>query len=452
MSSVPERHVEWQLERFRAATAETAMIWHDQEYSYGDLLTECEQWRSFLSEHGVHAGDAVGVLGDYSPRSVTCLLALLDRECILVPLSWDSRDQHKDFFRIAELDSLIELDADDEVTFQTMDFRKSHPILESLRERGAAGLSLFSSGSTGKSKCIVHDLAPLLEKFRKPRRTLRTINFLLFDHIGGVNTIFYTMANLGCTVVPRDRSVAAVCDAIERHHVELLPTSPSFLNLMLLANAAEERDLSSLKLISYGTEVMSERTLQAATEAFPEARFQQTYGLSELGILRSKSKENSSLFVRIGGEGYETKVLDGTLRIRAKSSMLGYLNAPSPFDEEGWFDTGDSVIEEGDFYRILGRKSDIINVGGQKVFPTEVEKVIAELPDVIEVTVRGEEHMILGQVVVATVQMKEPRPQKEMKREIARYAKGRLQRFMVPVKVEVVTESPVNYRFKKVRQ
>ena len=428
------------------------MIWCDRAYSYGDLLTEFERWRSLLSEHGIQSGDAVGILGDYSPRSVTCLLALLDRECILVPLSRDSRDQHEEFFRIAELDSLIELDADDEATFRTMDFRESHPILESLRERGAAGLALFSSGSTGKPKCIVHDLAPLLQKFRKPRSTLRTINFLLFDHIGGVNTIFYTLANLGCTIVPLDRSVSAVSDAIENHRVELLPTSPSFLNLMLLGNAAEHRDLSSLKLITYGTEVMPERTLRVATEAFPEARFQQTYGLSELGILRSKSKENGSLFVRVGGEGYETKVVDGTLRIRAKSSMLGYLNAPSPFDQDGWFDTGDSVVEEGDFYRILGRDSDIINVGGQKVFPAEVEKVIAEIPGVIEVTVRGEEHMILGQVVVATVQMKEPRLPKEMKREISRHAKGRLQPFMVPVKVEVVTESPVNYRFKKVRR
>ena len=156
--------------------------------------------------------------------------------------------------------------------------------------------------------------------------------------------------------------------------------------------------------------------------------------------------------VKIGGEDYETKVVDDRLFIRARTSMLGYLNAPSPFDEDGWFDTGDAIIEEGEYYRILGRESDIINVGGQKVFPAEVEKVIAELPGVVDVAVRGEEHMILGQVVVATVQMEEPRPATEVKRAISKHAKGRLQRFMVPAKVEVVTDSPVNYRFKKVRQ
>jgi acyl-CoA synthetase (AMP-forming)/AMP-acid ligase II len=132
--------------------------------------------------------------------------------------------------------------------------------------------------------------------------------------------------------------------------------------------------------------------------------------------------------------------------------MVGYLNAPSPFDEEGWFDTGDAVIEEGEYYRILGRHSEIINVGGQKVYPAEVEKVIAELPGVIDVSVRGEPHLLLGQIVTAVLQMEEPAPAAEMKRRIAEHCKGRLQPFMVPVKVSVVSESQVNYRFKKVRR
>jgi acyl-CoA synthetase (AMP-forming)/AMP-acid ligase II len=174
--------------------------------------------------------------------------------------------------------------------------------------------------------------------------------------------------------------------------------------------------------------------------------------LSELGILRSKSASNSSLLVKVGGEDYETKVADGTLRIRAKCSMEGYLNAPSPFDADGWFDTGDAVIQEGEYYRILGRQSDIINVGGQKVYPAEVEKVIAALPEVTDVAVSGEPHLLMGQIVVATVQMAEPLSAVDMKKRIAEICRGRLQPFMVPTKVRVVTEPVVNYRFKKVRR
>ena len=445
-------HIDWQLERFREGAQLPAIIWRDQPYTYGALTELYDLWLAELQAAGIQPGAAVGVIGDYSPRSISCLLALLRLRCILVPLSWDSRDQHEEFFRIAELDFLIEIDGEDRVSIRALEERRGHPFIEQLRVAGEAGLVLFSSGSTGKPKAILHGLPMLLEKFRKPRHCYRTINFLLFDHIGGFNTLFYTMANLGCIAVPADRTVTNVCRTIEKHGVELLPTSPSFLNLMLLAEAHKTNDLTSLKLITYGTEVMPERTLKLANEAFPQARFQQTYGLSELGILRSKSASDQSLFVKVGGEDYDTKVVNGTLRIRAKSSMIGYLNAPSPFDEEGWFDTGDAVIEEGEYYRILGRHSEIINVGGQKVYPAEVEKVIAELPDVIDVSVKGEPHLLLGQIVTAVLQMEQPASATEMKRRIAEHCKGRLQPFMVPVKVTVVSESQVNYRFKKVRR
>ena len=445
-------HVAWQLGRFREGAGRTAMIWRDRAYTYSELAVRYEQWLGEMRAAGVKPGDSVAVIGDYSPAAVTSLLALMELRCVLVPLSRDSRDQHAEFFQIAEVDHLVELDAGDQPQFRAMGERRGHALLEQLRAAGEPGLVLFSSGSTGKPKAILHGLPKLLEKFHKPRHCYRTINFLLFDHIGGFNTLMYTLANLGTIVVPADRTVRKVCAVVAKHKVELLPTSPSFLNLLLLAQAHREFDLSSLKLITYGTEMMPDRTLALANEAFPHTTFQQTYGLSELGILRSKSESNQSLLVKVGGEDYETKVVDGTLRIRAKSSMLGYLNAPSPFDAEGWFNTGDAVIQEGGYYRILGRQSEIINVGGQKVYPAEVEKVIAEMPDVVDVMVAGEKHLLMGQIVVATVQMENPISPVEMRKRIAEHCKGRLQPFMVPAKVKIATDSQVNYRFKKIRR
>lgn len=444
-------HLEWQIDRFAEQPDLPAIVWRGRSYTYGELTQRYEAWVARLDEAGIARGSSVAVIGDYSPGSITALLALLRLDAVLVPLSWESRDQHEEFFRIAELDYRIELDAEDNASIHPMSERRDHALLAELRRQATPGLVLFSSGSTGKPKAIVHDLGKLLNKFRKPRNRWRTINFLLFDHIGGFNTLFYTLANLGCIVVPADRSVARVCEVIEEHRVELLPTSPSFLNLFLLADAHRQFDLSSIKLITYGTEVMPERTLRLANAAFPNARFQQTYGLTELGILRSKSKSNQSLMVRVGGEDYETKVVEGRLFVRARSSMLGYLNAPSPFDAEGWFDTGDAVIQEGEYYRILGRESDIINVGGQKVYPAEVEQVITELPEIIDAAVSGEPNLLLGQIVVARVQVEELVPARELKKRISAHCKGRLQPFMVPTKVVVVTEDQVNYRFKKMR-
>src|SRR5262249_44967828 len=148
----------------------------------------------------------------------------------------------------------------------------SHELYQRLRVRGNPGLILFSSGSTGKHKCALHDLAFLLKKFSVPRHAYRTLVFLQLDHIGGINTLLYTLANGGTTVVADDRSPEAVCRAIERFRAQLLPTSPTFLNLLLLSEEYLRHDLSALELITYGTEPMPETTLKRVAQAFPTVR------------------------------------------------------------------------------------------------------------------------------------------------------------------------------------
>src|SRR5947208_16328713 len=93
-------------------------------------------------------------------------------------------------------------------------------------------------------------------------------------------------------------------------------------------------------MVTYGTEVMPESTLERFHRLFPRVRLLQTYGLSEVGILRSQSKSADSLWVKVDGDGFETRVVDGLLQIRARSAMLGYLNAPTPFTADGCLTTG----------------------------------------------------------------------------------------------------------------
>src|SRR3569623_3498959 len=184
---------------------------------------------------------------------------------------------------------------------------------------------------------------------------------------------------------------------------------------MLTSVIHRKRDLSSLTRITYGTEVMPQSTLTRLREAFPGVELQQTFGLSEGGVLRAQSRPDGSLWVRVGGEGCETQVRDGILWIRSQYAMLGYLNAPSKFDAAGWFNTQDQVEVDGDYIRILGRVSDIINVGGQKVYPAEVEDVILELDNIVDVAVLGEAHPLLGQIVVAKVVLQAPEPADDLK-------------------------------------
>jgi acyl-coenzyme A synthetase/AMP-(fatty) acid ligase len=329
--------------------------------------------------------------------------------------------------------------------------KAANPMLVRFLERGRPGLILFSSGSTGTPKAILHDLELVAAKFEKRGAPIVSIAFLMFDHFGGINTILAITSGLGTVVTIGDRSVIGVCRAIERHRVEVLPTTPSFLGLMVRSDVAGQCDLGSLKRITYGTEVMPQPTLDRLRRLFPEVQLHQTYGLSEIGVLRSQSRPDGSLWVRVGGAGFQTKVVDGILWIKSAYAMVGYLNAPSPFDEEGWFNTQDRVEVDGEWFRILGRVTDLINVAGQKVYPAEVEEIILDLDNVEDVAVYGEQHALLGQIVVAKLVTRVPEGVDSLKMRIRRACAQKLAPFKVPAKVVLAEEGLYSPRLKKLR-
>jgi long-chain acyl-CoA synthetase len=442
----------WLLERMAQWSETPAIIWRDQPFTYGWLLEHIDFWGRQFETLSVQPGQVAALEGDYSPKVTALLMALIAQQAIVVPLTSASESQREEFMETAEVQVVFTFDGTDNGQVHRRDVVVEHPLTRQLIELGEPGLVLFSSGSTGKSKAALHSFTRLLEKFKVRRHTLRTLAFLMLDHIGGLNTLFYTLSNGGTTVVIEDRNPAIVCHAIEQHGVELLPTSPTFLNLLLISEAYRNYDLSSLKLVTYGTEPMPQYTLKRIHEIFPDVRLLQTYGLSELGILRSKSKDSTSLWVKVGGEGFETKIVDGILWIRAESAMVGYLNAPSPFDADGWFNTGDAVEVDGEYIRILGRQSEIINVGGEKVYPAEVESVLLQMGNIKDVVVRGERNPITGNIVVARVNLFEPEDPVALKKRIRAFCKDKLTRFKIPVKVEIADSDQFSARFKKLRR
>lgn len=443
--------VDFLLDVFGRHRHRDAIVWRDEACSYSWLLDRVRHWREALADNGVAQGSVVVLEADFSPNSIALFLAAIDRRCILVPLTNSVAARKAEFMDIAQAEVAFVVTDDDQCDMRALDRAAEHKLYRKLREVGHPGLVLFSSGSTGRSKAAVHDFVPLLKKFHVAGRRLRTITFLLYDHIGGVNTTLYTLSNGGCIVVPSDRSPDGVLSAIEKHDVELLPTSPTFVNLILLDEAYERYELKSLKLLTYGTEPMLESTLQRFNDAYPHVKLQQTYGLSEVGIMRSKSRDSRSLWVRVGGRGFETRVKGGTLHVKAESAMLGYLNAPSPFTRDGWMNTQDRVQVDGKYVRFLGRTSEIINVGGQKVYPAEVESVIQEMDQVAEASVYGEKNPITGQIVCARVTPHGEADAKHLARAVKKHCSERMDNFKVPLKVKLVPEGQHSRRFKKVR-
>ncbi len=389
----------------------------------------------------VAPGDVVALIGDFDPVSIATLLRLIDRAAIIVPLTRETATQHEAFFEAAGVDVVIEGDRLTRRRAQWFD----HPLLGTLRKRGHPGLVLFSSGTTGTPKAILHDFTVFLERFETPRPTLRTLNFLLFDHIGGINTLLHTLFNTGTVIATTDRSVDGVLETIARHDVELLPTTPTYLRMMLIAGAIPQRIPACLRIITYGTERMDQPTLNRLCQLLPHVDFRQTFGMSELGILRVKSVARDSLFMTVGGEGVETRIVDEVLQIRSKSRMLGYLNAPSPFDADGWYDTKDVVITDGAALQVVGRKGDVINVGGLKFLATDVEAAALAVPGVNFARATAAPNPITGQHVELTAEIDEA---VLTLKDLQRRLKAALPRHMRPARLHAGPVA-VNHRFKK---
>lgn len=443
----------WLLDRFRENADRLAFVHNDRKSTYGDVAAKVEESVRRLHEAGVQAGHKVVIVGDYSPDVFCLMLAVGLIGGIVIPLTRQSVVEKDVALSVSGADWTAEFEAGGlDYELRREQIPVSNPLLDTFVAKARPGLVLFSSGSTGTPKGILHDFEQVAEKFRTARAPMVAIPFLMIDHFGGVNTILAITSSLGTVVTVDDRSIASVCTAIARYGVELLPVTPSFLNMLLMAKAHEQYDLSSIKRITYGTEVMPQVTLDRVAAAFPGVQLQQTYGLSEVGVLRSQSRPDGSLWVRIGGEGFQTQVRDDILWVKSDYRMEGYLNAPSAFDADGWFNTQDRVEVDGDWFRILGRVTDIINVGGQKVYPVEVEEAILGLENIEDVAVYGEAHALLGQIVVAKVRLREAESPDSVKRRVRSACLSQLTNFKVPSKVLVSDAEFVSARQKKTRR
>ncbi len=443
--------IDFLLERFKKNNNKTAIVWKEQLFSYSFLLERIDYWLSRFDKESIHPGTVTVLEGDFSPESLALLLALIERGCIVVPLTEAVETKKGEFIETAQGQISFRIDESDNCSIMQLPYSGRHEFYEELRNRKHPGLILFSSGTTGKSKAILHDVQHLLKKYSVKRYDFTTLAFLLFDHIAGIDTLLYVLSNGSCLVTVEDRAPHAICRAIAKYKVEVLPVSATFLNLLIFSEAYTQYDLSSLKYIAYGSEVMLESTLKKCARLFSDVTILQKYGTTEVGTLRSKSKSSDSPWMKIGGEGFETRIVDKILQIKAHSAMMGYLNAPSPFTDDGWFITGDTVEEDGEYIRIHGRHCDIINVGGEKVSPTEVENFIQSMDNVAEVLVYGEKNNITGNIVCTDVSLITEENTKDFIIRLKKFCAKNMQPYKIPIKVNIVDTIKLSERFKKVR-
>jgi len=450
-SASPDLLNNWLQQRFVAAGENPALIgaWGVCSYAqFGRLGDEAARALAGLRLPGP---SAVAVVGGHGPAATAWLLALEAAGHFVVPLAGNPAEHPA---RLAQVNAQWVVTADGFAwsLLPRIDEPSAHPLFRQLADRGAAGLVLFSSGTSGNPKAMVQDFSALLATYEDRRPNgLPVLALLGFDHIGGLNTLFGVLAAGAPLVVPAANSPEVVAAAIARHRVVVLPASPTFLNLLLVSGAAAAHDLSSLRVITYGTEPMPESLLARLKAAFPRVRFIQTFGTSETGIVRTSSPEGDSTYLRFEDPKLAWKIVDDELWLRSATQIEGYLNASNErFTADGWFRTGDRVEQGTDgTLRVLGRLGELINVGGEKLMPAEVESVVLSVPGVTDCRVRGEPNALTGQTVVVDV-VASVADHEALRAAIRAACRERLARHKAPTRVTFVP-SVSGERMKKVR-
>jgi len=407
-------------------------------YSYIDLANQVKYYNQLL-ESKIKKNDRIIIYSDYTFYSVSLLISLSQMNVNIIPIVKTTELEYNEKVSSVSPNLILSFNKKNDLNFKYINTENnSDKLFNQVTSIGDTGIILFSSGTTGTPKVMVQNFSSLISSISIPKRqkSLKFIILLMFDHIGGLNTLLNCLISGTTFVIPYDRNPSTIITLIYKYNVNILPTTPTFLNLMMMDESFKSSKLKSLKLITYGTERMSETLLNKLNDQLPKIKLLQTFGTSETGILKTQSKSSSSLFFKISDHNKEYKIIKNELFLRSKTQVKGYLNHENnSFKKDGWYATGDLVETDKDgFIKIIGRKNKIINVGGLKVLPKEVEDVINKIEEVDDSSVYGEENNLVGNIVCARI-FTSYHDKKYLKSIIKAECRKSLDKYKIPVKL-----------------
>jgi acyl-CoA synthetase (AMP-forming)/AMP-acid ligase II len=272
---------------------------------------------------------------------------------------------------------------------------------------GRSTVTILTSGSSGQPKAVRHSWESLARPVRRTSDRLGHRWLLTYrpNLYAGLQVILQCVLNGGTLAAPRPgMSAAKVAQFAASARVQFISATPSHWRWLLTFADAEVLRRLDLLQITLGGEVVSQEILDRLAELFPGARLVHIYATTELGRCFSVTDGKAGFSARFldqrSSDGVELQIINDELCVRSANGMQGYDgDSGRSYDPNVWFPTGDLVGVMGDRVHFLGRASDMINVGGNKVHPLEIERLIRSVAGVADVRVYGRKSSITGQLV-----------------------------------------------------
>ena len=480
----------------------TAVIYADRTYTYADVDRLVRAFAGSLqSRRGVGPGDRVALIMPNCLHSIVCYLGAIRAGAIALPVNVRLKAEEMRFILEDAAPKMAVVHRTTWPTVQkateglippertvSVDFAEDGLVpIEDLTEGDVApqpveaqpddvAAIIYTSGTTGlpKGAMITHgnvlfNVQATIHGHGFRPDDIHILVVPLF-HVTGLNTVMPTAFHQGVPLVvttaiaPRE-----ILELIDRHRATTFFGVPTTMILLAQTPRIERYDLSSLRLIAYSGAPMPVRTIERLRELFSGVRLHNFFGLTETTSVTTVLPDDQAL-VRpesIGRPvpGLEARIAEdnanelpagqvGELLIRGPSVVKGYYNRPEATAEaivDGWLHTGDNAyIDEEGYVFLQGRKKELIIVGGENVYPVEIENVLTRHPSVAEAAAIGVSHKVFGEVVKAVV-VCQPGAQVEA-RELKRFCSERLASYKVPQSFEVRDALPRNPSGKVVKR
>ena len=456
----------------------SALIFKDQTITFGDLRKTIDTWAAYLQAKGVQKGDRVGLFSKNCPEFVTAYHAIVKAGAIVVPINFMLSPTETSFIlkdagiKLLMTQEALDLEAALEkreysgvaqLTFAEMaEAPEAVPATVKMHEDECCTI-IYTSGTTGNPKGAMLSHKNILANIHSFTNAIsmepkdKAFCVLPMHHcFGWTVCVAGPMLKGGAIVIQDNYNVAEILRLIVTHKVDQFCGIPTFAQMFL--RAAEPEHLASLRWFVSGGAPLPAHLSKAFKEKFGKYP-QEGYGLSEAAPVCAVNPGDK---IKVGSIGLalpyvkveihdenDTKLPNGTvgeLCVQGYNVMLGYLNQPEASAEtlrNHWLHTGDlAYMDDEGYIFIVDRSKDMIILGGENVYPREVEEVIYTLPEVLECAVVGVEDSLRGQAVCAFIVLKEG--MEGDKKAIRKYLLDHLALYKVPRHYFFIEKMPKN--------
>lgn len=298
---------------------------------------------------------------------------------------------------------------------------------------------IMSSGTTGVPKLAQHSIESLLGRIRPASPDRERQRWLLTYHpstYGGLQVLLSALIAGAELITTTNPTIARLCETALTYQPSHISGTPTFWRSFLVGLGSQASTLQ-LRQITLGGEIADKHILEALSGIYPAASISHIYASTEGGALfsvRDGLPGFPARWLETGIDGIELRIREGVLQVKSARGMQRYVTQESArvMTEDGWLITGDLAERTGDRVYFCGRKDMMLNVGGAKVRPEEVEEVLFSFSEISDARVYGIRNAITGFVLAADIVVKPGRDVNGLRAVLPGNLRSRLEAYKVP--------------------